>query len=104
LLLDRGLLESAWAKPVNHWHYGEDDVVILAIQLLFGVARNHPFQQGNKRTGFTAATMFLLDNGYRVVATDSMELAELVRRTVADEMTESRFGEIIRQFVFPTCP
>jgi death-on-curing protein len=101
LVLNRPLLESAWARPVNHWQYGEDDVLILAVQLLFGVARNHAFQQGNKRTGFTAAVMFLHDNGYRLTATDSSELGELVRRTVADEITETRFIEIIRPLVVP---
>jgi death-on-curing protein len=94
-------LESAWAKPLNHWHYGENDMLILAVQLLFGVARNHPFEQGNKRTGFTAAVMFLRANGYRLTARDSVELAELVRRTITNEVSETRFIEIVRPFVVP---
>ncbi len=48
---DQGLLESACARPQQHWHYDDQrDVVELAVALLLGVARNHPFEQGNKRT------------------------------------------------------
>lgn len=99
LLLDRGLLESAWAKPVNHWHYGENDILILAVQLLLGVARNHAFQQGNKRTGFTAAVMFLRSNGYRLTAKDSDQLGDLVTKAVANEISETDFVGIIRPFI-----
>lgn len=44
---DAGLLESALARPINHWSYGEDDLALLAVSLLLGIARNHPFGQGN---------------------------------------------------------
>jgi death-on-curing protein len=56
---DMSGLESAIGRPINHWHYGETDVVALAVALLLGVARNHPFLQGNKRTAFAAADYFL---------------------------------------------
>ena len=63
-LRDRGLLESAVANPINRFHYdGVEDVVSLATTLLFAVARNHPFEQGNKRTGFLAAVVFLETDG-----------------------------------------
>jgi death on curing protein len=66
-LRDRGLLESAVAKPINRFHYdGVEDVLSLAMTLLFGVARNHAFEQGNKRTGFLAAVVFLEANGYTI--------------------------------------
>jgi death on curing protein len=56
LLRDRGLLESALVKPQNEFFYRHvEDVGSLATTLLFGIARNHPFAQGNKRTGFLSA-------------------------------------------------
>jgi death-on-curing protein len=52
---DWGLLESAVARPRSHWAYsGEEDVFHLACVLCFGIAANHPFEQGNKRTGWAA--------------------------------------------------
>ena len=46
---------SALARPVNQWHYGEDDPYALAAAYAFGIARNHPFVDGNKRTAWVAA-------------------------------------------------
>jgi len=104
LLRDQGLLESALAKPLNHYHYnGVDDIVVLAVVLLMGIAQNHCFEQGNKRTAFTAAVVFLLSNGYNLVAADSEQLGELVTRLVAGQITDEAFTEIIRRFVTPLC-
>ena len=55
VLRDEGALENALAKPMNYWAYGERDAVVLAVALLMGIARTHPFLQGNKRTAFEAA-------------------------------------------------
>ena len=58
LLLNAPLLESAWARPLNLWsqsHQGETDLVRLAVAVMAGVAQNHPFQQGDKRTAFEKA-------------------------------------------------
>jgi death-on-curing protein len=64
-LLDEGLLESAVTRPQNRWGMsGERDVVRLATTLLYGVAKNHAFEQGNKRTATVAALVFLEVNGY----------------------------------------
>ncbi|HEX2134598.1 MAG TPA: type II toxin-antitoxin system death-on-curing family toxin [Microvirga sp.] len=98
---DRGLLESACAKPRNRWGYGEDDIVALAVALLFGIARNHPFGQGNKRTGFTAAVMFLRINGYDLTAADSQELGKSVEDIINNIVSEERFTEMLRPFVVP---
>lgn len=98
-ILNKGLLESACYRPVNAWSYGEGDIVALACSLLFGIARNHAFQQGNKRTGFTAAVMFLNINGLDLVAPDSEDLAELVLSVVTGQRSEIQFVEIIRPFV-----
>jgi death on curing protein len=64
-LRDRGLLESACARPQQHFHYeSQTDVIELSVILLLAVARNHPFTQGNKRTAFAAAVAFLHVNGW----------------------------------------
>jgi death-on-curing protein len=63
---DAGLLESALARPVNRWTYGEDDPAALAAAYAFGVARNHPFIDGNKRTAWVLARLFLAINGHQL--------------------------------------
>jgi death-on-curing protein len=63
-LRDANLLESALARPQNLHAYGEDDRFQLAASYAEGIARNHAFVDGNKRTAFAAALMFLHDNGY----------------------------------------
>jgi death-on-curing protein len=53
------LLESALARARNAFAYGEEDIVVLAVSLMAGVARAHAFEQGNKRTAFAAMRLFL---------------------------------------------
>ena len=62
---DAGLLDSALGKPVHLSHYGEPppDAAALAASYGYGISRNHPFIDGNKRTGFVAAELFLRLNG-----------------------------------------
>lgn len=60
---DQGPLESALARPINRWHYGESDLAQLAAAYAFGLARNHPFVDGNKRIAFHALMVFLRLNG-----------------------------------------
>lgn len=60
---DPALLESALARPVNRWGYGDDDRCALAAAYAFGIARNHPFVDGNKRTAWVLARLFLALNG-----------------------------------------
>ena len=60
---DQGLLESALARPLQLAHYGKPDAADLAASHAFGIARNHPFIDGNKRTAFIAAELFLALNG-----------------------------------------
>lgn len=60
---DRGLLESALSRPVNKFHYGESDIAALAAAYAFGIARNHPFIDGNKRAAFASIIVFLGLNG-----------------------------------------
>ncbi len=65
-LRDPGILESALRRPRNRWAYGEDDHAILAAAYAFGVARNHPFTDGNKDTAWVLARVFLLMNGHKL--------------------------------------
>ncbi len=60
---DRGALESALGRPINRWHYENADMAQLAAANAFGIARNHPFVDGNKRTAFAALMVFLRLNG-----------------------------------------
>jgi len=56
---DRGMLESALARPKNQWHYKKKDLAALAGAYAFGLAKNHPFVDGNKRAAFHALVVFL---------------------------------------------
>ena len=61
---DLGLLESALARPINKFAYGETDLAVLAAAYGFGIARNHPFVDGNKRTALAAMIVFLGLNAF----------------------------------------
>ena len=56
---DQGMLESALGRPINKFAYGETDLAALAAAYGFGIARNHPFVDGNKRAAFGAIIVFL---------------------------------------------
>lgn len=99
VLLRGDLLHSALDRPFNHWHFGEEDVVRLASVLLLGLGQNHPFVQGNKRTAFLAAAIFLRINGYRLDVDDSDFLGELVRSAIEGTTSEKDFASILRTFV-----
>jgi death on curing protein len=95
-LRDRGLLESAVAKPINRFHYdGVEDVLSLAMALLFGVARNHAFEQGNKRTGFLAAVVFLEANGYTIEPDPSRATAASLVLVLEGRMSEEEFADLL---------
>jgi death-on-curing protein len=69
-LREESLLESALAAPVNHFEYDQADVFVLAATYAHALTSNHPFVDGNKRTAFAAAGIFLELNGYRLTATE----------------------------------
>jgi death-on-curing protein len=99
-LRDRSLLESALGKAQNHWIYGEDDVVVLAVQLLAGIVQNHCFEQGNKRTAFIVFVMFLKANGYNLTVPDGeIPLGHWITGLVAKGLGIEQFTELIRPFV-----
>jgi death on curing protein len=68
---DMGLLQSALARPENLVAYGTPDVADLAAAYAYGIARNHAFIDGNKRTAYVAGELFLALNGYDLLATDA---------------------------------
>ena len=63
-LRDEGMLESALGRPQNKWAFGETDYAALAAAYAFGIARNHPFVDGNKRAAFMVMMTFLRKNGF----------------------------------------
>lgn len=69
-LRDEGLLESALSAPKNHFEYEQADVFQLAAAYAFALTSNHPFVDGNKRTSFAAAGIFLELNGCRLEAAE----------------------------------
>jgi death on curing protein len=88
-------LESAAARPASLWAYEEeDDLVVLAVRLLAAIARNHPFEQGNKRTAFIAALNFLLNNGWRLDIADTEEHAMLIEALVEHKVEEMELVEL----------
>lgn len=86
-LRDAGLLESALARPVNRWNYGEEDPAELAAAYAFGVARNHPFIDGNKRTAWVLARLFLAINGHKL-AFNAQDAIRMMLALAAGELVE----------------
>lgn len=95
---DEGLRESALARPRNLFAYGESDVATLAGAYAFGIAKNHPFIDGNKRTAFVACELFLVANGYDLVASDEECLAMMLG-LAASEIDEAEFAAWLRDNV-----
>jgi len=92
---DAGLLASALARPISRAAYGEMDLCTLAAAYAAGIVRNHPFVDGNKRTGFMAAYIFLARNGLRVKAPED-DATRAMLALAAGEMTEDVFAAWLR--------
>lgn len=100
LLCDPGALDSALSAPRNYFWYQGGDMVDLATCLLFALAKtHHPFIQGNKRTAFVSAVIFLEINGYCLTLADNTYLGKCVEAVVCGSMTESEFKTIIRPYI-----
>ena len=84
---DSGLLESAMARPPNLAQYGKPDIAELAASYAFGIARNHPFIDGNKRTAAVISETFLMLNNAILSASDA-ELAVAFVALAAGELSE----------------
>ncbi len=96
-LRDRGLLTSAVARPQQLFSYGQPspDLASLAASYAYGIARNHPFIDGNKRTALVAARTFLLLNGVNVQAAQVDKWLTFLQ-LAADSLTEDELADWIR--------
>lgn len=94
-LRDPGLLDSALARPLNLAGYGQPDIAELAASYAFGLARNHPFLDGNKRTAFVALELFLSLNGVALTATDADAVTTMLA-LAAGEPPEEQLAEWVR--------
>lgn len=97
---DSGLLDSALARAPNLAAYGEPDVAALAATYGFGIARNHPFVDGNKRAAFLSVGLFLAMNGYRLVTTQA-DATVVMLALAAGELDEAEFAGWLRTHVEP---
>jgi death on curing protein len=86
-LRDTGLLDSALARPMARAAYAEATVFDLAAAYAFGLARNHPFIDGNKRVAFLAAALFLADHGFDIAASEEETLLAML------SLAEGSIGE-----------
>jgi death-on-curing protein len=92
---DEGLLESALARPQNLLACGMPDVADCAAAYGFGIARNHPFSNGNKRTAFVCTELFLALNGYGLTA-DDVSCVNTMLDLAAGEIDETAFAAWLR--------
>ena len=92
---DRGMLDSALGRPQNKFAYGERDMAALAAAYAFGIARNHPFIDGNKRAAFHAMMVFLRVNGISF-APSPAEATVIILDLAAGEVSEDGLTRWIR--------
>lgn len=97
---DGDLLASAMARPLNLASYGEPDIAALAAAYAYGIARNHPFVDGNKRTAAVVSETFLALNGHRLAATDG-ELVVAFLALAAGDLSEEEMADWFRQRIRP---
>ena len=95
-LRDDGLLKSAVARPQQHFAYAESpDIVDMAAAYTGGIVRNHPFVDGNKRTGFVVGVLFLELNGYRFNASEE-DAAQMVLELASGNLDEAGYIAFLR--------
>ncbi|MBA4164555.1 MAG: type II toxin-antitoxin system death-on-curing family toxin [Erythrobacter sp.] len=93
---DAGALESAMARARNLAEYGEADVAALAAAYTWGISRNHPFVDGNKRTAAVVGETFLMLNGHALEASDAEVVVAFVA-LAAGELSEEELADWFRQ-------
>ncbi len=99
-LRDEGLLHSGLGRPMNHFAYSSADPVLLGAMYTAGIVKNHPFLDGNKRTGFVIGVLFLELNGYRFVASEEAA-AQAVLKLAEGTIDEDGYCEFLRAHVKP---
>ena len=100
---DAGLLDSALARAENLAAYGDPDIAALAAAYGFGIVRNHPFVDGNKRAALIATELFLAVNGAELVVDDA-ECVLTVLALAAGELEEAEFAAWLRRHIEPRRP
>jgi death-on-curing protein len=97
---DEGLLQSALARPQNLLAYGDPspDLASLAAAYAYGIARNHPFVDGNKRTALIVSRLFLLLNGMDLVATQKEKYSTFLA-LAASELSEEKLANWVRTYL-----
>lgn len=95
-LRDEGLLDSALARPLHLDAYGQPDVADLAAAYGVGLAKNHAFIDGNKRTAFVAMELFLVLNSHELLASDA-DCVLTMLAVAAGELDEPAFAAWIRE-------
>lgn len=95
---DEGLLDSAMSRPLNKHAYGETDLCALAAAYAFGIARNHPFADGNKRTAWVIARLFLKLNDVEIVFGKD-EAVQTVLALAAGDLSEEALADWFRAHV-----
>jgi death on curing protein len=99
-LRDEGLLESALARPRQRATYTDAGAAELAAAYGYGIVRNHPFVDGNKRTGVVAAVTFLLLNGHEFEAAEA-DVATIFDQLADGTLTESQLADWFQQATSP---
>ena len=97
-LRDNGLLESALARPQNLFGYEQASLTQRAAAYAFGIIRNHPFNDGNKRTGFVVAVTFLQLNGCYITASE-LEVFEIITRLASGAISEEELMEWFERII-----
>lgn len=95
---DEGLLDSALARPQHLVAYGDPDLADLAAAYGVGLAKNHPFADGNKRAAFLAVGLFLALNGQRLVVTQA-DATLTMFAVAAGELDDAAFADWIRAHI-----
>ncbi|MBF4509049.1 MAG: type II toxin-antitoxin system death-on-curing family toxin [Aeromicrobium sp.] len=101
---DEDLLESALARPRQRWAYDASaDLAVLAASYGFGLARNHPYHDGNKRVAFMAMAVFVGLNGFELVA-DEADVVTTIVALAAGALDEDALAEWVRVRLAPRGP
>lgn len=97
-LRDAGLLDSALARPLNLAAYGEPDLADLAASYAVGLARNHPFVDGNKRAAFLAVGLVAALNGHRLAASQ-IDATQAMLAVASGDLDEAGFAAWLRRYL-----
>jgi death-on-curing protein len=93
---DEGLLDSALARPENLFCYDVPTLHELVAAYGYGIAKNHPFIDGNKRTAFLTSAVFLMDNGFQPMVSEA-EVVSAMTALAAGQLTEAEFAQWLTQ-------